>query len=73
MKSKGKLKFVGLFLGLLITLFNFSTVQSSDGSTAKRYKVEICTKSGVSAAKCSTPSPSGACDTIAACDFAPQV
>jgi hypothetical protein len=73
MKNKGKLKLVGLFLGLLITLANFSTVQSDGSSMIKRYKVEVCVKAGVHGAKCTTPSPSGSCDTEANCDIVPIV
>ncbi len=72
MKSKRKLKLVGMSLGLLITLANFSTVQS-DGSTMLRYKAEVCKKEGVIGAKCTTISPSGCCDTYAACDIVPIV
>jgi hypothetical protein len=75
MKSKRKLKLVGVSFGLLITLANFSTAQS-DGSGPKRYKTEVCITAngeGVYGAKCTTPSPSGPCDTKVSCASVPIV
>ncbi|GAB4200419.1 MAG: hypothetical protein OHK0057_31930 [Thermoflexibacter sp.] len=76
MKSKGKLKFIGLFLGLLITLANFATVQSDGSGIIRRYKPEVCITAngqGVHGAKCATPSPSGSCDTETQCAVVPIV